>query len=272
MADTSLKINPAKSSDIQFDVTIQGLDSSLPEVRFVITSESDGCNHSFRCVKVKGEKTKWMATLPKLEWIGEDQCNFHLEVIVDGYYFEPAHGKVVLLSNPDVKFETAASRPVVEAAFSVNQSLDEVEITGQYAPTNSLLVPEEEPKQSAIKSGEQGDVYKMDNNVDRTRLKDIGSKVTPGPGSTNEPQEGNNDPEENSEEDDTDIIEPFDPRRVAQNIMRSTVGSGAKAPTTKGSLFKRDAHGRPMIAGLDTPEQREAKAANAAKVRDILNQ
>ena len=149
-----------------------------------------------------------------------------------------------------------------------HQHVTEGEITGQYAPTNQLLVPEEEPKQSSIRSGQQGSVIKMDSQVDRSKLglADIGSTVTPGV-TDNLPQTGNRDQPHVGA---PGVVEPFDPRRVAKSIVSSMLGN-IRTPAISGKLFNRDKNGNVIVPGLDTPTQRDAKLHNAELVRTILS-
>lgn len=272
---TTITINPTKNSDLEFDVMIQGLDGGeLPVVKFVITSEAAGCDYAFRCSKVEGEdaKNRWLAKLPALQHIKENSVKFHVEVIVEGYYFEPAQGTVTLISDPSVKFQPTVSKPTVTTSFTVRQEPDkeepkkepvktddkeeeDEEITGQYAPTNALLKPEFPPPQSHVKAG-QGD----DDAID---MDDLADHVVPGETTDPEPQKGNNVADEGDEDD-------FDPKRVAENIVRSTFGGQLTRPSKPGSLFGRRADGSPIVEGLDTPAEKVAKANKAAKVREIL--
>jgi hypothetical protein len=276
---TTITINPAKNSDLEFDVMIQGLDNvDPPIVKFVITSESAGCDYAFRCKRVEGEDTKhrWLAKLPALQHIKESSVKFHVEVIVEGYYFEPAQGSVTLINDPAVKFQPSVSKPKVTTSFTVRQDEDEKpakkdvkeasgggEITGQYAPTNGLLKPEFPPPQSHVKVGQ---AEKDDEHIDHTKLDDIASHVVPGETTDPEPQHGNNVADEVLD----DEVNDFDPKRVAEDIVRNTFGTGLTRPQKPGSLFGRRADGSAIVEGLDTPAEKIAKAAKATKVREIL--
>lgn len=238
---------------------IQGMDDmNVPVVRFVITSEAAQCDYSFSCKRVEGEKNKWCAKLPALLHVKESTVKFHVEVIVDGYYFEPAQGSVTLVTDPTVKFTPSVSKPTVTTSFTVRQEPDEKkdeedeEITGQYAPTNALLKPEFPPPETHVAN-------KDDEHVDYSKIDAISSEVVPGEGDPYPPRA----PDEGDEDD-------FDPRRVAESIVRKTFGSGAAKPATQGTLFKRDKDGKTVIEGLDSPAGKAEKALKAAKVREIL--
>lgn len=275
MSEPTIKINPAKASDIEFEVSVQGSEVSEPPiVRFVM----NGCDEylcTFECTKVDG--AKWSAKIPPLTHFTKTTVPFHVEVIVDGYYFEPAEGTVQLVTNPSVKFQpTTNAKPTVTTSFTVKQEEDEkpkakkvaeaagtATITGQFAPTNGLLKPEEEPMQGSVKTAQ---ATKDDEHIDHTRLDDISSSVQPGETTDPEPQRGNNLP--SGEEGDED---EFDPKRIAEDIVGRTIGGLVQKPTTQGTLFKRGKDGKAMIEGIESPASRAEKAAKAAKVREILS-
>lgn len=265
MADPTIKINPTKPCELEFDVTIQGLeDTTKPVVRFVLSS-SEGFDCSFPCQP--SDDSKWVAKMPPMHHLKDNSVPFRVEVIVDGYYFEPAQGTAYLVTDPSVKFQPTVSKPTVSTSFTVKQegeskrdkkveeAASAATITGQYAPTNDLLKPEEEPKQGSVKTAQ---AEKDDQNIDHTRLSDISSSVLPGETTDPEPVPGR--------EDDEDV---FDPKKIAENIVRKTVGKVEK-PTAPGKLFKRGKDGRPVVAGLDTPAEKIEKVNKAAKVKEIL--
>lgn len=252
-----LKINPTKTSDIEFDVTLQGMDGkNKPVVRFVLIDDTQEIGYSFCCKKMSGGKNKWSAKIPTLDFIKETALKFHVEVIVEGRYFEPAQGEVTLVA------DSPGSKPTAMTSFTVRQDderkdEEDEEITGQYAPTNGLLKPEFPPPESHVKTAQ---AEKDDQAIDMDKL---ASHVTPGETTDPEPQKGNNVADEGDEEE-------FDPRRVAEDIMRNVFGTGLTRPEKPGSLFGRRADGSPIVEGLDTPAEKIAKAAKAAKVREIL--
>lgn len=262
---STIKINPSKNSDLEFDVMIQGIDDiNIPVVKFVITSEAAGCDYAFRCKRVDGDKNKWLAKLPALAHIKENSVKFHVEVIIDGYYFEPAHGDVYLVTDPSVKFQPTASKPSVTTSFTVKQDKDPTiqvaedqelpnTIPGDNSPTNALLKPEAEAAKHSGKSRALPD-------KEDTTIEDLSSHVTPGSSSAVVISL----PEKNEDED-----EEFDPKRVAESIVKNTFGAVQK-PLIPGTLFKRDGTGKTVIDGLDSPATKAEKTAKAEKVKKIL--
>jgi len=119
MTDTTIKLSNSKNTDLEFDVSIQGLNEDTigsADVRFVIANADDRFNMSVKCVKTEG--SKWMAKIPAPMLQNTNQ-QFRVEVIVDGYYFEPVNGSLVLVSEPTVGMtEHVAPAVSVKAAFS----------------------------------------------------------------------------------------------------------------------------------------------------------
>lgn len=273
MADPTIKLNPAKPSELEFDVSVQGTDDGAPPiVRFVMSLDA-AYDCVFPCHKMDG--VKWQAKLPALTDTKLSTVPFKIEVIVDGYFFEPAQGTVILVTDPSIKITPAVSKPSVTTSFTVRQDppgkseedeqvgMPVAQYGGELSPTNQLLRPEFDParEQGNVKIG-NASVY--DQLVDKTKIEDISSSVTPGETTDPEPQHGNNVADEGDEE-------IFDPRRVAETIVHQTLGAGMIKPEKPGTLFKRDRSGKAVIDGIESPEVRAAKAKKAQRVRDILN-
>lgn len=278
-SDPSIKINPSKPAELEFDVVVQGTDDKdPPTVRFVI--ECDTYDRSFKCTRSENGKHTWCAKLPILKELSNESYPFHVEVVIDGYFFAPASGKLHLVQDPTVKFQESTSRPSVTTSFTVKQADDKPakkevvkeekveeasgggEITGQYAPTNALLNPEFEPRrprQDTRGSGKAPGTERDDEHIDKTQLFDLGAP-TPGPGTDSVPIGT-----------DTPVIirSEFNPKDIADQIVKSTVGS-LKKPETKGSLFNRGKDGKTVISGIDTPDQIRVRKEKSDRVREIL--
>lgn len=245
----SIKINPSKNAELEFEVVVKGSnDNSPPDVRFVI--EDTSYDRLFKCTRTKKDN-QWQVKLPILHDLSDESYTFRVEVVVDGYFFTPATGSMALIRDPDVKFTSPSTPPSVTTSFTVKQVEDgstKVEeavggpdVTGQYAPTNQLLTPEYEPPSTHVEVPDE-----------ETQLSDLGRPV-PGQSPVGEP------------EGDTE----FDPRSVAERIIQDNVGR-VRAPEKKGSLFARDKAGKPIIKGIDSPDLAKAKQEKSNRVRDIL--
>lgn len=266
--NNTLQINPTKPTIIDFDVMISGLENIAPSVRFVIHKVRDDVDWMFQCVKLEG--TKWQVSFPSFEDIKLNSCKFSVEVIVDEFYFKPAEGEILFVSS-NVSFTPKSGvKPNVTASFKVKQEekpkkptkkkVDEAsggpEVTGQFAPNNDLLKPEEDPEdtQGKVKTA-QAEVD--DQFIDKSRLDDITDEMVPG--------EGEQYPQEDEKEDEDE----FDPRKVAETIIRSTV-SPISPSSKRGSLFQRDASGKIIVPGLESPSQKQRLSEKEQRVREIL--
>lgn len=253
--ESQISINPAKPSTLEFEVTIQGIeDATPPTVRFVIVSPPEDGDLSFRCTKRTGEKNGWVVKLPKLTHVNSDVAPFRVEVIIDGYYFEPAQGEMTFIKSPDVQFKKSeAKRPSVTTSFVVKQEEDEKppkkvteasgggDVTTHAAPTNALLQPERDPE-FEVELGTEfhratGEKEPDPQAVD---IADIAGKVEGGL---------------------TDVEGADDLNKAPAKLTR---------PEKPGSLFKRTTGGKAMIPGLEDPETKKNLVNKAAKVREIL--
>lgn len=128
MVATTIKINNTKETALEFDVAIQGLnEATLPksDVRFVVTNADGKYNLSVKCAKMEGNK--WLAKIPALNLSAPNQ-NFRVEVIVDGYYFEPAAGTLVLISEPKVGMVENTVNPIEVKASFTTEEIDATEV------------------------------------------------------------------------------------------------------------------------------------------------
>lgn len=116
MEAPALQLNCAHPAEFEFDVQVQGLNpAAQPIVRFVITLPLYSL--CFTCSPVAA--TKWKVTIPVLEGVFTDiSYPFAVEVIADGYHFQPAAGTVVVVHNP--KVAVGQNRPT--AAVAVTQA------------------------------------------------------------------------------------------------------------------------------------------------------
>lgn len=262
---TTIKINPQKPSNLEFDVVISGLDDVTPKVRFVLCDVKDGLDWVAHCTSVGDNR--WAASLPALKGIKSTPLNFRVEVVAEEYFFTPAYGQVVLVTVKDVDFDTKAKKPKVSASFNVSQpttNTDTVPVTetsteatgGGTPPTTALLSPEEDGGVDHQDAPSNPGMYDVQPDVEPEVPPDMAYTVTTvaisqTPGDTQLP------------------IPEFDPKLVASNIIRSKVGSMSR-PTSKGRLFNRSDTGQAVVDGLESPETKRVLADKAAKVKEIL--
>lgn len=252
--ENTITLNPSKSSELEFDVRIQGMDSGeLPMVRFVVIGSESNYDHTFRCDKSPDDKHGWIVQLPALPDVISDNTPFRVEVIVDGYYFEPAQGSIKTVEQPDIIIgDKKSTKPTVSTSFKVKQVGEAAggrEVTGQSQITNQLLTPEFEPRSSITRPPEDEaiDLDKLDGDA----ITNIASGVIPGQGTA-----------------DTELAAKFDPKQTATDILTKTIGK-LKRPEKPGSLFTRR-DGKAKIPGLVDPDIKRTQELNAQSVREII--
>jgi hypothetical protein len=116
---TVIRLHNSKETEFEFDVAIQGPgQESSPIVRFVV-EDVKGYNVAIDCESAGNDK--WAVRIPALQNLNENH-NFHVEVIVDGYFFVPTNGIVEVINPPQVAIrENIATKkiekPQVSAKF-----------------------------------------------------------------------------------------------------------------------------------------------------------
>lgn len=117
MEAPALQLNCSHPAEFEFDVQVQGLNPDVvPDVRFIISLPLYSL--CFACFRLA--PTKWKAMIPALpDVFTEVSYPFAVEVIADGYHFQPAAGTIVVISNPKVavgqRRPTAAASAVTPA-------------------------------------------------------------------------------------------------------------------------------------------------------------
>jgi hypothetical protein len=293
-AQNTIRLNPTKPSELEFEVSISGIENIAPVVRLVIKDVQDGVDWVVKCKKL--EESKWQANFPAFPDLKLNTLLFAVEVIVEEeYYFKPAQGSIIFVTTPDVSFKAkAGSKPTVSASFTVKQDEDPtpskkdpkkkvseasggMEITGQFNPNNSLLKKEEDPARGQSHT-KMWDANQNDEFIDRARLDMItDAEPVPGDGSQYPQSDGKSeyfDTEydfDDTEEDDSEEENPlvYDPNKIARNILKDTIGK-AKAPSKLGSLFRRGEDGKIIVPGLESEEQKELKAAVNSRIRNLI--
>lgn len=172
--ESIINIQHLKEDKLDFDLVIQGLNYTDIRAQFII--ETGPMEIGFSCFKspedVNG--TLWNVIIPPLPQLDKTTYNFHISVVVDGYYFEPYRGAVNVIGThqiyatvPKVSLPpTITTQPVVnnelppivkndEPVISVEPELPPVDIKlpsfkFPLSPANTNIPPIEEPKTIGI--------------------------------------------------------------------------------------------------------------------------
>lgn len=89
-----------KENTLEFNLTIQGLDSNDVSVRLIV--ETENIEFGFCCSKKEGSSDVWEVTLPKLPMLEKTAYPFKITVVADGYYFEPHKGTLNLVGSQEI--------------------------------------------------------------------------------------------------------------------------------------------------------------------------
>jgi hypothetical protein len=118
MSDPIIKINPSKSTDLDFEVSVQtNCADDKPCVRFAVELEEEKRWLSLVCIKDE-ETKKWHVSIPPLkDIVDRAEYPFVLEVIVEDYYFVPAKGTLQPMTAPTVDM-TSPKKPAVSVSFT----------------------------------------------------------------------------------------------------------------------------------------------------------
>jgi len=234
-----IKLIKNQPSQINITVNVEGSARDvMPTVRMMIEGVDEGTNLSFNAV-CEGEN-KWVVTIPALDILKEGQYQTSVEVVVDSQHFVAASGMAIVSSQEEL----------AEAVNSGTMTAPGPDMQ----ITNRFTGEPEEPIEAKLQYpvGQNNDEHLDDEDYqeyNQDKTEDIASETAPGEG----PQ----------------IPQVPTPAEVAARIVSQVMGQLRK-PETKGSLFNRDANGKPVIRGLEDPKTREQQLEKSRKVRDIL--
>lgn len=283
--DAVIRINNTKECELEFEVNIQGISVDNPEnaaqVRFVITNVYNG-DLVFKCDHRADSTTKWFVKLPSLPLLSQktDAHMFRIEVIIDGYYFEPATGNLILLRDPEVSVSNA-SKPKVSVQVTEP-------VVGKNEDNKDKVKPEEkkeEPKKTETKpeAKEEKKEEKVEERVAQA-AGDIDGQTDPStyrlvpefpPDNDVEGDERMKGHARRMPEDEatnpfkvfhnTHMDEPEEEPEIA-----NTIGSKVKKPEKQGFLFQRT-DGKPVIEGVEPDAETKKKLKKKADaVRNAL--
>lgn len=116
-----INVNKNSATTIDFDLAIEGVETSTTKATLIIENVIDGCDIA---IAAKQKDGKWSVVVPNIKNFNEGEYNVRLDVVVDGYYFTPASGKMKLVDAPVVEV-TSIEAPVIEEAVELVVEGDE---------------------------------------------------------------------------------------------------------------------------------------------------
>lgn len=96
--DETLLLNNDHPQTFDFKLDVEGIDAKDAGVRFVI--DDNGVFHSFACEQK--EENVYSVYVPALPFLEKKTYPCKIEVIIDGYFFTPMTGSVLVAERPQV--------------------------------------------------------------------------------------------------------------------------------------------------------------------------
>ncbi len=139
----SISIVKTRDNELEFDINITGAQKKQPVVRLVI--EAPKVHYSFNCNNTEGDK--WVVGIPALPQLTRKSYPFRLEVIIDGYFFEPYRKTMSVIPEPVVKSGKVAEKhpekPVVNKKKPAPAKKKVVKKRTEAKPVKEVVTKEE---------------------------------------------------------------------------------------------------------------------------------
>lgn len=312
--NNNININSSKPSEFDFNIHVQGISTDDPRtdttVRFVIYNTELNMDLAFPCTSADdSDSTLWKVKFPQFDkLLKQSSYQFRVEVIVDGYYFEPANGTLIFVGSPTIEMsKTSPVKEQVSITNNVELPIKKVEID-----TPKIKIPDvvdpiiekvliDNPTISAPTSKDKAVLDVLSEFVKEQAVQNS-DVITPATTATNRLLMPEFKPEDTTmvniedkkvsdelEDDPTKLsgkvmptkkkagvstsevittITNFDPTQIAKTLVKEHIK--VSIPTTKGSLFTRGSDGKPIVLGLESEETKAILKKNANIVKTAL--
>ena len=108
--DNLININNTKENVLEFELLIEGANSSEAECHFVITA--DGMDLRFPAILEDAAKNLWSVKIPALDFVDRTTYNCYTEVVTEGQYFKPMKGNVNIVGSAQIYTSTPKNKTV----------------------------------------------------------------------------------------------------------------------------------------------------------------
>jgi len=106
--DNVITITNVRKNDLDFDLSIEGIEDANAKVRFVI--KTDKVDFAFPCTR---DGAKWSVEIPEMVQLERTMYPFCIEVVCEGYFFEPMKGQVNVVGSADIYASTPTNTAIV---------------------------------------------------------------------------------------------------------------------------------------------------------------
>lgn len=255
-----IRLNQKHDTEFEFEVTVQGISVDSPEdaakVRFVIKTSDDYCIR-FHCSRREGTSNKWVVVFPPLDFINKDKAyDFTIEVIIDGYYFEPLQSTLMFITDPQVQLTKPISKPKVTATLFGNAE-EKKEDDEKEDKKDQEAKSSEDEEHNVVPVG-----IPLDNrhDVERKNAEKI-ANYTAQPLKTSDEK-----PVEIKFGSEQSKTEAESATEIAKRIIFET---NIEKPRGEGLLFKKGPDGKKRVKGILDPETKKRQQETAEKIRQL---
>ena len=269
--DNIISIVKNRENELEFDMEIAGAKQQGTQARFVI--EATPVHYSFSCQN-PGEGAKWSVIIPPLPNLESVAYPFRLEVIIDGYYFEPFRGTVQITAEPTVSPSSAhvahPPQPVVKMASVSNHEEEEEDVSwsapvvseeedkDEYEELVDIMLKREKSHESKPKIEEPvSEEQKQKNNMVKAAIKDFMKKPLI--------------PQKKQTKDVTESKEEYVISKEEHNALNQALRDSTKI-VSKGRLKETDESKTSVLSSAIQQIKEGPELSDQAKrVRDIVN-
>ena len=162
-----VSIIKSRNNELEFDISIQGVEDEGTQVRFVI--DADPAALIFNCAH-KGDD-KWVVNVPPIPQIEAKSYDFHIEIVVSGYFFTPFKGTINVTNEPEVK-SSGVSAPVVAPTVGA------IKVNGEATKSEEKEMKAEKKEEKVVVDAEEEEVEKVEDKKEEKKEEKKDSKKT----------------------------------------------------------------------------------------------
>ncbi len=106
--DNLINLNNTKSNTLEFEMTIEGANSSDVDCHFVIEAKGQ----DFRFKAKRDEDNRWTVDIPAMPYLDRTTYKCYTEVVTEGQYFKPMDGNVNVVGSAEIFTSTPKNKTV----------------------------------------------------------------------------------------------------------------------------------------------------------------
>ena len=115
--EKNINIIKSKDNTLEMNIEIDGINPV--EKRCIFNIKLDKFNMSFNCTNIKDDL--WSVVIPNLKELNKNSYDFNIQMIVDGYYFEPYSGTLSIVDNTDATVNKIINKTIKEPKSEIKK-------------------------------------------------------------------------------------------------------------------------------------------------------